>query len=546
MAQGSNAYAVQPHRKDITWDQTNQDANGQLAYFSPENDEEDAVFMHEAFAMRDDEAWGSDKMTAKVPPAYDGLTSFFAYEEYVEEWLLITTIDEDKRAPLLRFRLKGNALTVKRLLNQDKLQQPGAIKYFLDTLRPFFVKDRGHVFLWRFLRLFKFTRGNSDITMWIPRYQIMFQKVVDSWMDLLEPVTNVMLPHYQHWIDAQNHMIHQQAQAAGNMNPPLYDFNHPDALDMYNSAMATVHRQKFAINDHLMVMMFIVASDLSEQQRRDITTNLTQRGIKMADYTWIVITEVFRDLLCSTKTGINDPNVRPHGQSRGKGRSSGGHRRSFIIDEEGDFEEDEGWWVVDEETGEEGFLSQFDDTFYTPKDEWGNEWEAALVVGRFLRKHNGKGRKGKRGNKRRGKFRPRRKGKGQAHVTNNEDDYYEEYDYGEESYYGFKGGKGKRSKGKGRGKKGGKFPFGKGYETFEIKGKTKGKGKHFGKTPKDGKANVAGAQPASSASDPNATDGSTWNGSPYGNQTNSHGEDWCAEYYDSTTGHTWYTEDGVG
>ena len=54
-------------------------------------------------------------------------------------------------------------------------------------------------------------------------------------------------------------------------------------------------------------------------------------------------------------------------------------------------------------------------------------------------------------------------------MTNNEDDYYDEYDYGEESYYGFKGGEGKRSKGKSRGKKGGKFP------TFEFKGKPKGK-----------------------------------------------------------------------
>ena len=60
-------------------------SNGQLAYFSPENDEEDARLMNEAFAMRDDEAWSSDKMTAKVPPAYDGITSFFAYEEYAEE-----------------------------------------------------------------------------------------------------------------------------------------------------------------------------------------------------------------------------------------------------------------------------------------------------------------------------------------------------------------------------------------------------------------------------------------------------------------------------
>ena len=80
--------------------------------------------------------------------------------------------------------------------------------------------------------------------MWIPRYQIMFQKVVDSWMDLLEHVTNHQLPHYLHWVDAQNKLIRQQGAAVRNMNPPLYDPNHPDALDMYNSAMATVHRQK--------------------------------------------------------------------------------------------------------------------------------------------------------------------------------------------------------------------------------------------------------------------------------------------------------------
>ena len=82
MAQGSNAYAIQPYRRDgENWDQVNPDTNDQLAYFSPDNDEEDAVFMNEAFAMREDEAWSSDKMTAKVPPAYDGITSFFAYEE---------------------------------------------------------------------------------------------------------------------------------------------------------------------------------------------------------------------------------------------------------------------------------------------------------------------------------------------------------------------------------------------------------------------------------------------------------------------------------
>ena len=181
MAQGSNQ-----RRDEVNeWNHMNPYA-GQYSLLTPEYDEEDSEWMESIFAVRDDEAWSSDKMTAKVPPAYDGLTSFFAYEEHVEEWLLITTIEAEKQAPLLGFRLKGNALTVKKLLNTDRLQRPGSIRYFLDTLRPFFIKDRAHVFLLRFLQLFKFTRGHSDITMWIPRYQIKFQKVIDSWMDLLD------------------------------------------------------------------------------------------------------------------------------------------------------------------------------------------------------------------------------------------------------------------------------------------------------------------------------------------------------------------------
>ena len=111
--------------------------------------------------------------------------------------------------------------------------------------------------------------------------------------------------------------------------------------------------------------MFIVASDLTEFQRRDITSNLTQRGIKMQDYSFELISEVFRDLLCSTKTGINDPYVRPTGNGKGKGNSS--RRRTFFIEDEGSFDDDEGWWVVDDETCEEGFLSQNTEVFYSQR-----------------------------------------------------------------------------------------------------------------------------------------------------------------------------------
>ncbi len=67
--------------------------------------------------------------------------------------------------------------------------------------------------------------------MWIPRYQIMFQKVVDSWMDFQEHSNDHTEIRYLQWVEAQNNMIRQQQGALGFMNPMLYDPNHPDASD---------------------------------------------------------------------------------------------------------------------------------------------------------------------------------------------------------------------------------------------------------------------------------------------------------------------------
>ena len=75
MAQGS----IMPYQRESDWNQMNPEGE------QPENDEEDVAFMQEPFAMKDDEAWSSDEMTAKGPPAYDGLSSFFSCEECVEE-----------------------------------------------------------------------------------------------------------------------------------------------------------------------------------------------------------------------------------------------------------------------------------------------------------------------------------------------------------------------------------------------------------------------------------------------------------------------------
>ena len=60
------------------------------------------------------DAWAVDErqpqglhVTPKVAPSCDGRTYWFAYEEAIYDWLDITTLAPDKRAPGLKARLAG-------------------------------------------------------------------------------------------------------------------------------------------------------------------------------------------------------------------------------------------------------------------------------------------------------------------------------------------------------------------------------------------------------------------------------------------------------
>ena len=64
------------------------------------------------------------QVTTKLAPAFNGTTSWFAYEEAIEDWCDITEIDPDKRGPTLRNRLEGDAAVYRTLLDRDLLKDP--------------------------------------------------------------------------------------------------------------------------------------------------------------------------------------------------------------------------------------------------------------------------------------------------------------------------------------------------------------------------------------------------------------------------------------
>ena len=72
-------------------------------------------------------------ITTKIPPLFDGSTSWFKYEELIEGWLAFLVLEETKRGPALKNRLVGDAEMHKGLLNRESLRATDGVKYFRNT-----------------------------------------------------------------------------------------------------------------------------------------------------------------------------------------------------------------------------------------------------------------------------------------------------------------------------------------------------------------------------------------------------------------------------
>ena len=150
-------------------------------------DEDDYVLANQHRGM----TFGSHDMlpghnySHKIAPAWDGRGSWFTYEEIVQDWLDITSIDPDKRGPALRARMLGDALAYKPLLVRERLTRPDGVEYFLSSLRKEYVKDAPSIYFWRFLNFMKLRKGGMDLARWMPRYEICHQRLRAAWMDLV-------------------------------------------------------------------------------------------------------------------------------------------------------------------------------------------------------------------------------------------------------------------------------------------------------------------------------------------------------------------------
>ena len=175
------------------------------------------------------------QVTTKVPPAYDGRSSWFAYEDAIDDWVDITELEPEKQGPALRNRLEGEAAIHKRLLDREKLKDKvNGVQYFKSYLRPLFVKGASNVFLYRFQQFMTLRRGSGDMLRWITRFQLSRARMQEAWDDTYVPITDVNNPEVRAYVstltqEEQNTITPENALAAANarMKGPTFK-DHPD------------------------------------------------------------------------------------------------------------------------------------------------------------------------------------------------------------------------------------------------------------------------------------------------------------------------------
>ena len=448
----------------------------------------------------------TQQMTTKVAPAYDGRTSFFAFEDAIDDWCDITELEPEKRGPALRNRLEGDAQQYKRLLDREMLRDPQeGVNYFKRFLRPHFIKGAQNVFLYRFMQFMKFNRGTMDLQKWMTRFQLTGNRLIESWMDLL-PEATVTSPEAILFV-AQKRQEHDRDQqeradvaaasgAAPHVPVPWSDELALVAFRQYNEQRRQVQRQAFPLGENLLALIFVSLADLSQDQRNTLTSIMTHRGRTLDQYNIQELRDLFLEMFCTTKTAVDNPLMQPSGMAQ---------RRSFLVLDEGELEGTDGYWAEDEEDGAEGFLDALEDVFWV-YDDANFTWYQRRFQGKYIRRGKGKGkRKGKgkgRGGRRffrsrKGKGRGKGRRKGRAHMVSEEgyeedwqeEEWNENYDgywaddqtwnegywaYDDSYYMDEYGYFQRKGKGKGKGKKGkkGKDDDGKGGKPGDGKGKS--------------------------------------------------------------------------
>ena len=180
--------------------------------------------------------------------------SWFRYEELVDDWVTITTVEAPKRGPLLKSRLTGDAYMYKAVLQNDLLQDPDeGVNYFKKTLKTYFLKGATNVYLYRLLQFLQSQKAERRV----PHFHIQIRTPsheIEGSMDGLDARLHGTVPI----ISTVRHSPHTRAPP-----PVLLNEDDPTVLRQYITGMQDRQQDAFPFGDNLIAQFFIIQSELS-------------------------------------------------------------------------------------------------------------------------------------------------------------------------------------------------------------------------------------------------------------------------------------------
>ena len=263
-------------------------------YEDEPNDDYESYAMRQRMQAHGGQLMMTTQVTTKVPPGFDGKTSWFAFEDAIDDWCDITELESEKWGPAFRNRLEGEASVFKR------------VEYIKRTLRPRFVKGAQTVFLYRSMRFMRNNRGNGDLMKWMTRFQIDGRRFEEAWMDLC-PELDLASPAIVAEVQARR-AAHQNAQAAlqqANEAHVIVPWNDEMQQAVYDEAIRLhkqAHRDLFPPSPNLIALIFSSTADLSQDQRQSLTSIMTHRNRTMDQYRVNELRETFIEMFCTVKT----------------------------------------------------------------------------------------------------------------------------------------------------------------------------------------------------------------------------------------------------
>ena len=124
-----------------------------------------------------------------------------------------------------------------------------------------------------------------EMVKWIGKFSVLLKRLRDAWMDML-PMSAMSgtRKQYQNLADVTRGNEERQRR-----NEEMLDPDAPETREGWNVTQVKTHERLLPFNDNLTTLMFIVASDLSEAERRRLTSSLSLLRIRLkqsGQYLW--------------------------------------------------------------------------------------------------------------------------------------------------------------------------------------------------------------------------------------------------------------------